>query len=474
MSLISFNRGGSLTAAESKIFNFETGGFFNRFRTCGYQDRSRLRRKSLPVALVLLLSPIAQAQRSFQITLHPTNNNAVAISWQAQSATPAGGEVLVPQFRVERSPDLKTWAPISQWMTAALGQTLTLIDSNTPSALYRVQALLDLQYAELSGANLAQGELAGSDFFGANLFGADLSEAILTGARLVAIDARFADFTRADLTGANLFWADAIGAKFDSGSLAGIDARFSTLEAASLFNVDLTGADFRSATLSSALLDFALLKQVKLDDTTRIDPKPKRVWQIVNHDQTGALLTNLDLSFASLLDVNFARARFTSSDLTASDLTGSDLRGADFTLANMRFVDFHKTKIDASTQIDSKSLFVWRILNQTNSSWDLHAANLSSVWLLGANLVNANLTNALLSTSVLEQANFGGANLTGANCFHCDFFGAIFTNANLTQAQFGSADFSNANLLNAITNGANFLGANFTNTIMPDGSVRNF
>jgi len=458
MSLVAFNCKGSLTSTRLQIFNFQ-------FPVFNFQSVA---------LLLLLLPPIAHAQRSFQITLHPTNNNAVAIVWQAQSATPPGGEVLVPQFRVEQSPDLKTWTPINQWMTAALGQTFIVVDSNAPCAFYRVQALLDLQYAELSGADLAHGELAGSDFFGANLFGTDLSGAILTGAGLVAADARFADFTRADLTGANLFGADAIFAKFDSGSLAGIDARFSTLEAASLFNVDLTGADFSSATLSGAVLDFALLKQTKLDDTTRIDSKPKRIWQIVNHDQTGALLTNLDLSFASLLDVNFTRAKFTGSDLTASDLTGSDLRGATFILANMRFVDFHQTRMDATTQIDSKSRLAWQILNQTNASWDFHSADLSSVWLVGANLVNANLTNALLNTSVLEQANLGGADLTGANCFRSDFFGAILTNANLTQAQFGSADFSNANLLNAITNGATFIGATFTNTIMPDGSIRNF
>ena len=53
------------------------------------------------------------AQRNFSLTLTRTNQSGVAIQWKAQSATPAGDLVLVPQFRVERSPDLKTWTAIS-------------------------------------------------------------------------------------------------------------------------------------------------------------------------------------------------------------------------------------------------------------------------------------------------------------------------------------------------------------------------
>src|SRR5262245_11341838 len=139
-------------------------------------------------AVLTNLAPLAYAQRSFTISVTPTNQNNVAIRWKAQSATPIGDLLLVPQFRVERSQDFINWSPISGKLSATLNQTLTLVDSNANAAFYRVQSFIEKEYGEMNGAKLASGELTGADFFGARLLGADLSEAILNGANLSAAD----------------------------------------------------------------------------------------------------------------------------------------------------------------------------------------------------------------------------------------------------------------------------------------------
>ena len=68
----------------------------------------------LPLATVW--TGTVQAQRNFSLTVVSTNQsiiqNAIVISWQAQSATPIGDLELVPEFQVERSTDLGIWEPV--------------------------------------------------------------------------------------------------------------------------------------------------------------------------------------------------------------------------------------------------------------------------------------------------------------------------------------------------------------------------
>jgi uncharacterized protein YjbI with pentapeptide repeats len=448
----------------------------------GPSDTAALRRRSRPfvyfvyfvVTLLLNFVPAAHAQRAFSLTLAPTNQN-FKLSWKVQSATPVGDLVVLPQFRVERSLDLKTWTPISGTMTGTLNQTLSATDSNVAAGFYRVQSMIEKPYATMNNAKLNSGQLTGANFFGAQLFHALLVSAQLNGANLSSADLRTADLTGADLRGADMFNANALLAVFSSADLSGVDASFSSFEAADLFNADLTGADFSFSILTGANGDFATWTDVTIDQDTIMDPKMKLVWQIVNQGIAGLTLTNKDLSVARFPSVNFSGGKMNGSDFSASFLTGGDLRGASFSNANMRFVDFTDTQIDGATILDSKSRLVWQILNQNfGAGRDLHGTNLSSVFLVNANFVSANLSNVVCSLSICEEANFGGADLSRGTFSSADFFGAILTNANLTLANFSQADLSNANLLNANTNGTIFSGATFSNTIMPDGSIRNF
>lgn len=437
---------------------------------CNYISRALLF-----AACVSLFIPSADAQRSFSLTVTPTNQNAVAIGWKAQSATPVGDVVIIPQFQVQRSTDLINWTPVSGMITGALSQKLTFTDPAGSLGFYRVSSIINQEYAQLNNAKLDGGQLQFADFFGAQLFAASLQTAVLTNADLGGADLQSANVSGANLAGADLFAVDAFLATFDSSSMAGAAASFGDFESASLFNVDLTGADFGSATLTGANLDFATFKQMKLDADTVMDAQPRLVWQVVNHGAANAVLTNKDLSFARLDGVSFNGAKLNNTLFTQSFLNNADVRGANLTNAALTFVRWVGAQMDATTVIEARSRLVWQILNQNfGAGRDLHGTNLTSMDLNGANFWGANLSNAVCSASLFEQANFGNASLAKAICVNCDFFQAMLTNAVLTNANFSGADFTSASLRNSNTNGAIFTGATFFNTTMPNGSIRNF
>jgi uncharacterized protein YjbI with pentapeptide repeats len=430
---------------------------------------------SRALVFLCLLAPFrASAQRAFSISLTPTYDGAVAISWKAQSATPLGDLFIVPQFQLERSADLRTWEPVGNTISPNLNEIVTVIDPQGSFSFYRVASIISTEYAQLSHGVLDSGGLDGADFLGADLFGASLMSASLRGANLSGTDLRSANFSGSDLSGAKVFGVLGDSATFDFAEMAGIDGAFADFENASFFVADLTGADLSFAILAGAGFDFASWNRVTMDANTLIDPKPKLIWEIVNHGAVSSNLMNLDLSLATFTNVSFHAAKLNGSDLSASDFRLADLRVANLTGANTRFIDLRGTLLDATTTIDAKSRLVWQILNNGGANQDFHGANLATTWLIGANLVGANLTNTLFTTSVLEEVNFGAANLTRANLNNADIFSGTLTNANLTQAQFRFSDLTDANLRHAITNGADFTGATFSNTIMPDGSIRNF
>ncbi len=430
---------------------------------------------ALLAATILFFAATASGQRAFTINVAPTNLNAAAVSWKVQSATPVGDLLMLPQFQVERSPDLKNWIPVSGMITGALSQKLVFTDPQSSLGFYRVNSLINQENAQLSNVKLDGGQLQFADFFGAELFAASLQSAILTNASFNAADVRHANFSSANLAGADFFAVDAFQATFDSSTMTGVDASFGDFEGASLFNVDFTGADFSSAVLTGASLDFARFNQMTLNADSVMDTQPKLVWQVVNFGATNAVLTNKDLSFARLDGVSFNGAKLNGTLFTQSFLNNADVRGANLTNCALTFVTWGGALMDGSTVIEPRSRLVWQIINQNfGVGRDLRSTNLTSMDLNGANFFGANLSNTVCSASLFESANFGNANLAKATCVSCDFFQAMLTNAVLTNANFSGANFTSASFRNANTNGAIFTGATFFNTIMPNGSIRNF
>src|SRR5690348_4606325 len=125
----------------------------------------------LGLAALFSGAPAAFSQRAFNVAMAQTNDSLV-LSWKCQSATRVGDLLILPQFIVQRSDDLQSWLPISSNLTGTLSQKLTFSDTNASRGFYRVQSIINEEYAEIPGAVLDSGELTGADFFGANLFGA--------------------------------------------------------------------------------------------------------------------------------------------------------------------------------------------------------------------------------------------------------------------------------------------------------------
>jgi uncharacterized protein YjbI with pentapeptide repeats len=150
----------------------------------------------------------------------------------------------------------------------------------------------DIQFVDISGANLIRAFLPGAYLRDAYLDGANLQGAALPWA---------------DLRGALLRWADLSNAHFDSAQLAGANLSFA----------QLAGADLRNAVLADAKLVEARLPGAMLD----------------NANLTGADLTRANLDCANLHGADLTRAILQRADLTGADLAdvifvGADLSGA--------------------------------------------------------------------------------------------------------------------------------------------------
>jgi uncharacterized protein YjbI with pentapeptide repeats len=188
---------------------------------------------------------------------------------------------------------------------------------------------------------------------------------------------------------ANLSGADLSGADLSNATLIGADLRSTNLRGAKLYSVGLIGSDLRGADLSNADLRLANWTKVKLDRTTKIFPKWKLVWEIVNHGVQGRNLSGMDFK-----DVNMAydylwRERFEGRER-------SQLRGANFSNADL-----------SGTLLRGMDL----------SNANLSGANLQGAILIGARLVRADLSYADLKGAVVTQTDISYANLKGARNF---------------------------------------------------------
>src|SRR5580765_6066738 len=156
----------------------------------------------LGVMVSVCLAPFfATAQRAPSISLTPTNDNAVAISWKGKSATPIGDLFIIPEYQLERSGDLRNWETVGNIQSPSLNETVTIIDRAASPVFYRVASIISREYAQFGQAVLDFGQLDGADLFGANLFGASIVDASLRGANLGGADLRAADLSGSDMAG---------------------------------------------------------------------------------------------------------------------------------------------------------------------------------------------------------------------------------------------------------------------------------
>jgi uncharacterized protein YjbI with pentapeptide repeats len=227
----------------------------------------------------------------------------------------------------------------------------------------------------------------------------------------------------------------------------------------------------------------------------------------------GVHLSNRQLEYARLSDIDLTGANFQYSDLTGadfqySDLTKASLWDSNLTDANLsaatvtqaiffRVTGFTKEQLYSTVSYRQKKLLGIRLEFSDFSGWDftgqdLTGASFSSSNLTGANLTGATVTGAdfagttslnrmtgtvhgftkeqLYSTASYQQKNLRGINLGGGR--HPfdegnDLTGWDFNGQDLAFATIGSSTLTDinlggANLLNAWLNGSTLTGANLT------------
>jgi len=139
-----------------------------------------------------------------------------------------------------------------------------------------------------------------------------------------------------------------------------------------------------------------------------------------------------------------------------------DLRGADLSTAYLIFANLERVNLEGA-DLRRSNLRVANLeganLNSANlGGADLTAANLESADLSGANFDSADLKATYLMLTNLEGAHLSGANLEGANLRGADLSGADLENANLRDAwSFVDKQLATVNFLKG--------------AIMPDGTI---
>jgi uncharacterized protein YjbI with pentapeptide repeats/DNA-binding NarL/FixJ family response regulator len=197
-------------------------------------------------------------------------------------------------------------------------------------------------------------------------------------------------------------------------------------------NADLSAMNLNAAPPSDVDLSFAILLDVDLRGA----------------DLSGANLSGANLSGANLSDANLRGAALVNADLKRARLRGADLGDADLSGANLRSAHLIGGKL-AGAEISGANL----------RSAFLDAADLSGVCFIGADLTNAYLRNADLSSADLRGVNLTGAGLKGAILTNANLSGAVLTNADLVDANLSGANVAAAVLVSANLSGADFTGA---------------
>jgi uncharacterized protein YjbI with pentapeptide repeats len=193
----------------------------------------------------------------------------------------------------------------------------------------------------------------------------------------------------------------------------------------------LIGADLRWASLAGAIID----------DSTELDPKWRRVWEIMakkdtEEDMNGADFSQSFLEEASLIrkilrDADFEGARLARISFRVSNLERANLRSAKLQGADLYRVNLFQAVMDDETEISPKWRLICQLVTHGGVGEDLSGKDLS-----GAYLDNVDLRKARFIDTDLSGATLKGADLTDAVLDDVNLDDADLTNAKLTPEQF--------------------------------------
>jgi len=329
--------------------------------------------------------------------------------------------------------------------------------------------MLDL--TNLQQANLRRVDARGSDLTTSLLELADLTDLIINQRtwlpqkwylawQLLNAPETVAQF---NLTGVDLRGAFLRGVQLKNRNLGGIALDNADLRGADLSGVNLRGGTATNANFTGANLDYAAMRDLKMDGRTLLLPRYRLTAALQNGtpvnnvlkatnvlgtnvlvtlylansdisraDFSGISFDNLNLSGANLDGCILTSTSFRSANLTGASLQGvasrvanfegSKLSGANFTGAVMDYVRWIRSTADSRTQFPLKLGLTWDIVNRSR--------------------LNRDLTGVDLTNTVLDSADLRLANLSYAN-----FRGGLWNDV-LTE------------------------GATFLQTILPDGTVK--
>jgi len=210
--------------------------------------------------------------------------------------------------------------------------------------------------------------------------------------------------------------------------------------------VDLSGADLSDVDLSNASLRYVDLKDANLNNARLIRTSLRDATlssaNLKNADLSGAVLFSADLSKADLGDANLRLSNLSKADLHDANLHNVNLSGAILKDTNLRGTNLRGVNL---SDIDLS-----------------HEVDLTSAILNGSNLSNANMSHAYLEHASLTDANLRGIKLHSADLSYAD----------LRESDLSDADLTNANLLGAKVDKKQLAAVKSLNgAIMPDGTV---
>jgi len=291
-----------------------------------------------------------------------------------------------------------------------------------------VDAVTDLAGADLREGRIAlQDKLDGFSILRHEHRPGELNFAVLSGANLAGVQMTGAVAMTSDFTDANLSGAVMVGAKLMRAVMDGAD-----LSHADLGGADLSGASLRRAVLNGVNLSLARLENTDMTDVLRAPPPitfvdRKSISDVMSDHEaycdTGGrrgsvtILSGVDfrpmktLKKRRLSGLNSPRSVFFGMDMEGCELQGGDFSACDFRGANLRDADLRGARF-AGAQM---------------ARCDLRGARMGPLKLDRERFVRTDFSGASLRGAHAPLARFLGAEMDGARIAGCDLTGAVLS-----------------------------------------------
>ena len=171
-------------------------------------------------------------------------------------------------------------------------------------------------------------------------------------------------------------------------------------------------------------------------------------------------LRGANLSFALLSDLNLSNASLNGADLPNANLMGANLSRAMLLMANLTGGNIVGANLSeawlAGADLSDARLHSANFSDAQLPGADLSRANLSEATLLRANLSDADLSHSILLRATLSGADLSRAKLPRTSLTETNLSGADLRDASLRHAELSSCNLSGADLSRADLSGARF------------------